>query len=757
MGEGAVGDERGAGAPSRFGRAFYDALWRAPSELERILPAPAPEPVPRPLVGGVCAEAAARSGRPVRRVRRLFVLTVLPVLLYPLLWLVHAAGRPRARGRAAANRQLILVAAALFTAWAIGPELHDLGVDRLTALAVGIASGAPMLLLARSPLLTWRLMVPAMATAFFLPRDIPVETGVPDLALPPLLIVLFLIGAQYHRGVAIVVGGTAVVFLVQGMFSGRDLSDALVYAFTAVAALVVGDNVRVRREESGLRAAPSPPPPDRSSIPVVDGVVDALWRTPVRRPGGPMRLLGGPRRPRDTRLIAGVCAAFVPHSRSGRIALRAAAVLLTPGTAVVALGVYACLWLLMPAEGDPPPPASGARPGPKVLAREWIAWGVLVAASVGASAVAGVQLALFHQLPHPLAWTLGAAAGLPLALVPVAPLLAWRLGLGGLVLAVASIGAFGAPPHDLWPWPAAGLVVMAVLVYAVAVAHGGRVAAGVAAATSLAAFLPAAPLAGAPLLQTLWPCALAAGIAALGANVRGRLAAQRELAREAELRRREHARQAALEERSRIARELHDVVSHHMSMIAIQAEAAPYKYPGLPEGAAETFTTVRDAAREALTEMRRVVRLLREQGEEAERAPQPGLDRLGELVDGARTAGMRVELDDRSGEVEPSEAVERSAYRIVQEALSNAAQHAPGARVEVALSPVDGALEVRVANGPAEGAPHEDAEGLGAGGHGLVGMRERAAVLGGSLRTGPTADGGFEVVARLPLEAGGPQ
>ncbi|MDA2810053.1 histidine kinase [Nocardiopsis sp. RSe5-2] len=755
MDEGAGGHEHGARAPSRFWRAFHDALWRPPSELERILPSPAPEPVPPPRVGGVCAERAARKGVPARRVRRNFALTVVPVLLYPVLWLVHAAGRPRARGRAAANRQLILVAAALFTAWAVGPELYDYGIPRWAALVVGAATGAPMLLLARSPLLTWRLMVPAQAVVFVLPRDIAVETGVPDYLLPPFLIVLYLVGAQYHRGVVSVVGvATTAVFLTQAGLPGRDLSDALVYIFAAVAALVVGDNVRVRREEHGVRAAPAPPPSDRPAIPLLDGLVDAVWRAPVRRPGGPMRLLGGPRRPRDTRLIAGVCAAFARRSRWGRIALRVVAVVLLPGTAVVVVGVYAVLWLLMPSEDDPPP-ASGTGPGPKVLVRERIAWGVLCAVSVGASAAAGAQLAFLQQIPQPLPWALGAAVGLPLALVPAVPLLAWRLGLAGLALAVVGGGVYGEPPTNLWPWPAAGLVVMALLVYAVAVAHGGRTAAGVAAATALVGFLPATVLTGTPVLQTLWPCALAAGIAALGANVRGRLSAQRELAREAELRRREHARQAALEERSRIARELHDVVSHHMSMIAIQAEAAPYKYPGLPDGAAETFTTIRDASREALTEMRRVVRLLREQGEDAERAPQPGLDRLGELVEGARTAGMRVEVDDRSGEADLSEAVGRSAYRIVQEALSNAAQHAPGARVEVALAPVDGALEVSVANGPA--AQGGGGGGLGSGGHGLVGMRERAAVLGGTLRAGPTPDGGFSVEARLPLGAGGPQ
>ncbi|MFC7742394.1 sensor histidine kinase [Nocardiopsis composta] len=242
---------------------------------------------------------------------------------------------------------------------------------------------------------------------------------------------------------------------------------------------------------------------------------------------------------------------------------------------------------------------------------------------------------------------------------------------------------------------------MAVLLYAVAAAHPGRVAGGAAAITVAVCFAPAPLLAGAPFGQPIWISAVAVGVTVLGASVRGRRSAQRELARESELRRRDQERKAAAEERSRIARELHDVVSHHMSMIAIQAEAAPYKYPDLPPGAAETFTTIRDAARGALSEMRRVVGLLREQGEEAERAPQPGLERLADLVDGARQAGMQVDLEDRSAEAAPPDAVGRSAYRIVQEALSNAARHAHGAPVRVRLAPEGGALEVWVSNGPA--------------------------------------------------------
>ncbi|WP_163572403.1 sensor histidine kinase [Fodinicola feengrottensis] len=149
------------------------------------------------------------------------------------------------------------------------------------------------------------------------------------------------------------------------------------------------------------------------------------------------------------------------------------------------------------------------------------------------------------------------------------------------------------------------------------------------------------------------------------------------------------ARQAVLTERSRIARELHDVVAHHMSMIAIQAQAAPYKIPDLPPPALETFAAIRGASTTALTEMRRVIGLLRDESEDAERVPQPGLDGLDELVKGARAAGMSVELTiTRGPQEEVPLGVDVSAFRIVQESLSNASRHAPGARTFVG-SPTD--------------------------------------------------------------------
>jgi signal transduction histidine kinase len=218
-------------------------------------------------------------------------------------------------------------------------------------------------------------------------------------------------------------------------------------------------------------------------------------------------------------------------------------------------------------------------------------------------------------------------------------------------------------------------------------------------------------------------------------------------------------------ERARIARELHDVVAHHISMIAVQAETARLTTPGLPATGAQRFAAIGDTARAGLTEMRRLLGVLREDAQVpdvqdpvrpepapappgAGRHPQPGLVQLGDLVDEAREASgsvVRLIISGPVARLDPG--VELAAYRIVQEALTNARRHAPGAAVDVELRYTDDALRLRVRdNGP----------GLPAGnhrGHGLLGMRERAAAAGGSLRTGSAGGGGFCVEAELPARA----
>ncbi|MEU9871961.1 sensor histidine kinase [Actinomadura sp. NPDC048021] len=204
-------------------------------------------------------------------------------------------------------------------------------------------------------------------------------------------------------------------------------------------------------------------------------------------------------------------------------------------------------------------------------------------------------------------------------------------------------------------------------------------------------------------------------------------------------------------ERARIARELHDVVAHHISMISVQAETARLAVPGMPEEGANRLLAIGDTARTALTEMRRLLGVLREDaGAEPTRRPQPGLQELLDLVDGTResgAAGVRLIVAGHVAALDPG--LELAAYRIVQEALTNARRHAPGAAVDVELDYAPDALRVSVRdNGPG---PGTDAGLGGPAGHGLLGMRERAAAVGGDLRTGPGPAGGFLVEATLPL------
>jgi signal transduction histidine kinase len=212
--------------------------------------------------------------------------------------------------------------------------------------------------------------------------------------------------------------------------------------------------------------------------------------------------------------------------------------------------------------------------------------------------------------------------------------------------------------------------------------------------------------------------------------------------------------QTAMAERARIARELHDVVAHHVSMIAIQADTARLATPGLPEQGRERLEAIGTTARDTMTELRRLLGVLRsdagdDAGKQADsRSPQPGLDRLDELVAGARGAGtpVRLVMAGPAGPLPPG--VDLTAYRIVQEALTNARRHAPGAAVEIELRYTPDTLNLRVRDHGPAGPATERARPAG---HGLLGMRERAAMVGGSLRTGTADGGGFVVEADLPV------
>ncbi|MBN6051596.1 sensor histidine kinase, partial [Nonomuraea sp. RK-328] len=259
------------------------------------------------------------------------------------------------------------------------------------------------------------------------------------------------------------------------------------------------------------------------------------------------------------------------------------------------------------------------------------------------------------------------------------------------------------------------------------------------------------------VLASLAPAAALAGVARRARGEARESAAASRVATEGLL---EHA---ARGERARIARELHDVVAHHISMVAVQAETARLATPGMPPAGAERLAAIGDTARAALTEMRRLLGVLREDAgaDPGVRVPQPGLGlgELNELLDEARDAsgtGTRLIVRGRPVRLDPG--VELAAYRIIQEALTNARRHAPGAAVDVELDHTAEALRVRVRdNGPGPALPARTRPSTTPVvlGHGLAGMRERAAAVGGRLTTGPAPGGGFLIEATLPGTAPG--
>jgi signal transduction histidine kinase len=187
-----------------------------------------------------------------------------------------------------------------------------------------------------------------------------------------------------------------------------------------------------------------------------------------------------------------------------------------------------------------------------------------------------------------------------------------------------------------------------------------------------------------------------------------------------------------------------------MSVIAIQAEAAPYRVETPPPELAESFAKIRGNALDGLNELRRILGVLRAEDATGETAPQPGFDRLDELVDAAVAGGLSVSVKTVGQRRAVPPGVELAAFRILQEALSNAMRHAPGAAVRVEMRYDADGLRLIVVNGPGRHVSPDDRPSAGSG-HGLVGMRERVTMTGGELRVEPTADGGYAVNARLPL------
>ena len=371
-----------------------------------------------------------------------------------------------------------------------------------------------------------------------------------------------------------------------------------------------------------------------------------------------------------------------------------------------------------------------------------------VAVPVLLAVLAVTQLVAGHPPGNPTLLTVSAlAAVLPLALRRRAPLAVTVVVMAAVVVQVLATGGE----------PATFASFLAALVCVYTLARAARpvpMAVGlvfVAVAVVATALLQARTTPVQPF-EAVYPLVYFGIAGGLGAFVRQRalrlsamedraVALEGELEREAEL--------AAAEERTRIARELHDVVAHGLSLMVVQAEAAEEMLARSPEAAAEPLHRVQRTGREALTEMRRLLGVLRTPDAGASRVPQPSLRRLPELVGEAAEAGLTVEVtvDGEPAELAPGR--ELAAFRIVQEALTNVRRHARATTARVRLTYTPASLRIDVTDdGRGRTGTHT--------GHGLIGMHERAALYGGTLFAGPADGGGFRVTAVLPVHEPAP-
>ncbi|MFE8989412.1 sensor histidine kinase [Streptomyces collinus] len=408
------------------------------------------------------------------------------------------------------------------------------------------------------------------------------------------------------------------------------------------------------------------------------------------------------------------------------------------------------LWTL---RADPMPASTWLR---------WLPHGLVCLAAFGVTLGAVGQLVDNGGVGPQIAFPLGLAQGGAMVLALWRPLPAWWLSTVAMLLGALEVRRqllAGGAPDFTWPWTSAGIIGHMAVLLLLALRVRTRVSVEALALTVLLTYVVQGLLGAAGYSPTgVLAVTLFAVVVLLGTALRGRREARAELVEQTTLTAEERTRRTLLEERSRIARELHDVVAHHMSVISIQAQVAPHLVENPPDELRENLAGIRQNALEALIELRRVLGVLRSEHtgpgepfadagyETTPHAPQPTLDRLDALVENTRAAGREV-VTEIQGERRPlPPGVELSAYRIVQEALSNALRHAPGARITVRLTYEPDGLEVEIVNGRPTGPPPPS---TGAG-HGLLGMRERVAMLGGTMTAHLWHWDGFKVTAFLP-------
>jgi signal transduction histidine kinase len=374
-------------------------------------------------------------------------------------------------------------------------------------------------------------------------------------------------------------------------------------------------------------------------------------------------------------------------------------------------------------------------------------------------ALAGALLALslLDLFTHALqgVYPHGTWAHLPFVVLTALPLAVrrrWPLGALVFFAVVQSIWIYGLFPLEQQP-PLIPFVQLIIIVYTAA-AYADRRAGqaailvvGIGIITDIPTIAMGKPLGNVAGPDVVVAVAFAVGLAY--ARMRRRSETLEVVAANAERERLEAAERAAAQERARIARELHDVISHDVSLIVLQASVERRVHPD--EGpTAQTLATIESSGREALAELRRMLGVLRKNDHDAPLRPQPGLVELPALVEQARAAGVPVELAIDGQPVAVPPGLDIAAYRIVQESITNAAKHAPGSKVTATVRYSHDSLEIDVVNDLSADAVTVP---MPRGGHGLVGMAERVALFGGRLEAAPQDSGGFRVRARLPLPA----
>lgn len=393
-----------------------------------------------------------------------------------------------------------------------------------------------------------------------------------------------------------------------------------------------------------------------------------------------------------------------------------------------------------PASGPPGPPGALAAQTRRRWLTDALIAAVVTAVEVGGSAAAGAR--------HPHQPALGVAGYLLLAAGGVSLIARRRYPVGVLAVTLGSALAVTAVSN-------AGQAWLALIVAFFTAVQAGRRAAAIASLVIgyLISVWPPWLVGTSGHPSVTFALTLLIGLlvllfaAELIRSGRQRAQAQRQ-SRAEELRRR------ASEDRMRMARDLHDVVAHNISVINVQANTALHLMDRQPQRAREALSTINEVSRQALTELRSVLGVLRDVGQDAPRAPTPGLDRVDELAATMHAAGLAVRVEREGGPVPLPAGADLAAYRIVQEALTNTARHSGGSAATVRITYREDGVEIEIDDDGGPAGLSGSAPRPGAG-HGIAGMTERAQAFGGWLRAGRRPSGGFRVQARLPAEPDG--